>query len=90
MTLVESQENGVVPVVLDTFSSLQDIITNEKNGIIIERHNLNEFVKSLKKLMLDNSLREKMAINGLKSCSKFDIKNICDKWDLIFNQLKVK
>lgn len=87
MTLVESQQNAVVPIVRDTFSSVHDIITDGENGRIIAADDFKEFTNALMKLMKDDVDRERMGYNGLISCERFSIKNVVDKWEKIFFEI---
>lgn len=87
MTLVEAQQYATVPIVMDTYLSLHDIIKNENNGLIIPNNDINMYVSKLKQLMLDDNYRLKLAYNGLSTCKKFNIANIADKWELLLNNL---
>lgn len=87
MTLVESQMNGVVPIVLDTFSSSHEIIKDGFNGKLIKYGDFNSYVNNLKLLMTDESRLKNMAISGIDTCKRFSVENIVDKWTLIFNQI---
>jgi glycosyltransferase involved in cell wall biosynthesis len=87
MTLLESQQNGVVPVVMDTFLSLHDIIEHKKNGIITEDGNIDSFAKELIMLMQDDNKRNMLATQAIESCKKFNIEVVVDKWESIFKDL---
>ena len=87
MTLVEAQQYATVPIVMDTYLSLHDIIINENNGVIIPDNDINMYVSKLKQLMSDDKYRLKLAYNGLSACKKFNVKNITDKWELLLNNL---
>ncbi len=87
MTLVEAQQYATVPIVMDTYLSLHDIIINENNGVIIPDNDINMYVSKLKLLMSDDKYRLKLAYNGLSACKKFNVKNITDKWELLLNNL---
>lgn len=87
MTLLESQRHGVVPVVYDTFSSVHDIIQSKHNGIIVEEGDEESYVMHLKNLMNNTALRHQMAINGFKTCKRFSVKEVADRWLMIFNQI---
>lgn len=88
MTLVEAQQYGVVPVVMDTYSSLHEIIDSERNGIIIPDNDLDGYAKAVEKLMLEPAYRKQLAENGLKTCKKFTVEHIADEWEDLFNQMK--
>ena len=87
MTLLESQQNAVVPIVRDTFSSVHDIITDGENGRIIPADDSQGFTDALMELMANDANRERMGRNGLVSCQRFSIKNVVDKWERIFSEI---
>lgn len=87
MTLVESLQNGVVPIAMDAYSSLHDIITNGENGMIVPDGDIKAFSKALSILMTDDDKREKMAEAGMNSCKQYQVSQIVDKWEKIFNCL---
>lgn len=90
MTLMESLQNGVVPVVRDTYSSLHDIITDGTDGLIVPPESEEEFVKALSGLMCDEKKLSLMAREGLKSCRRFSVENIVDKWERIFKHALIQ
>ena len=90
MTLVESLQNGVVPVVRNTFSSLHDIITHQANGLIITADDTEGYVKTLYGLMKDEERIRNMACHGISSCRRFSVENIVDRWELIFKEIQEK
>lgn len=87
MTLVEAQQYGVVPVVMDSYTSLHDILEHKKNGIVVDDRDVNGFVTEMKCLMLNQNFRESLALNGLESCKKFKVHFIVDSWEKLLNQL---
>ena len=87
MTLVESQQNAVVPIVMDSFSALHDVITNGENGIIVEDNDINGFACAMKKLMVDDCYRKKLAQRGLETCQGFNVSNVADKWESLFDEI---
>jgi glycosyltransferase involved in cell wall biosynthesis len=81
MSLLEAQQNGVVPVVFDNFSAIYDVVTNAKNGFIIQQNDANAFRISLVNLMQDDSLRHKMASNSVQNSSRYHVVNIVNEWE---------
>lgn len=81
MTLVEAQQYAVVPIVMDTYSSLHDIIENENNGIIVENDNIEGYTQQLMRLMTEENYRLQLASQGLETCKDFRIDAIADKWE---------
>jgi glycosyltransferase involved in cell wall biosynthesis len=90
MTLVESLERGCVPIAMDSFLSLSDVIENGKNGFIIPNGDINAMAEKIQILMTDESLRKEMALNGLQSVKKFDVKIIAKEWEKLFSYAQGK
>lgn len=88
MTLVEALQNCVVPIVMDSFSSINEIIQNGHNGIIVENGNIREFADALMNLMQNDNYRTVLYSKGVEDCKRFMVNNIVDKWIGIYDELK--
>ena len=88
MSIIEAQQNGVVPIVMDSFLSVHDIIDNDVNGVLISYGNTTMFAESLKSLMKDEMQRNKLAIKGLETCRRFNIETVVDRWEEIFEKMR--
>lgn len=80
MTIIEAQQKGCVPIVMDTYSALHDIIENEYNGLIVKNNDIISMAKGIEKLILDDSYRLKIAQNAVRSTERFSIQNVGQKW----------
>ena len=80
MTLIEAMQFGCVPMVLNNFSSLKDIITNQKDGIIIPPKKELIFSKELNTLMNNHKIRKQLALCAIKSAKKNTIEQIGTFW----------
>ena len=87
IVLAESLKQGCVPIVMDSFLSLSDVIENEKNGFIVPCGDINAMAKKIQIMMDNEPLRKEMALNGFKSVEKFDVKIIAQKWERLFDEL---
>lgn len=84
LTLTESLQMGVIPLVFDSFESVHDIIENNVNGFILPNNNINVYAKCLENLMKDDCLRILMAKKAIESSQKFSVDKIINQWsDLI-------
>ena len=80
MTIGEALQKGCVPVVMDSFSAVYDMITDGKEGFITPNGHLKSFIEKVRFLM-DNPMEcARMATNGIKSSKRFTIDNIGQKW----------
>lgn len=87
LTLTESLQNGVVPVILNTSTVFCDIINNGENGFLA--NNKNEYMEFLEKLMTDSELLGKMALKGLESAERFTPEAIGDLWTGMLNEIEI-
>jgi glycosyltransferase involved in cell wall biosynthesis len=87
MTLAESLQRACVPVVMDSFLSLSDIIKNNENGIISPDGEVQSFAKNAMQLMDDEQKRKCLAENGLKSSENFAVNKILEKWEKLFEEI---
>jgi len=88
MTLIEAQSFGCVPVAMNSFASLPDIVQDGKNGFIVPNNDINDFVEKVCLLMDNRNLRENMAKIGMESVKKFSIENIANGWEKLFEEIK--
>ena len=84
MVLNEGMSYGCVPFAYDTYESLNDIIDDDKNGIIVKPFDKKGMSRRLQEI-IDN--KEKFAIMqkaALEKVKTFSVENIVDKWEEIF------
>ncbi|MEO6316829.1 MAG: glycosyltransferase [Chitinophagaceae bacterium] len=86
MSLLEAQQNGVVPVAFDNFSALYDVVTDGENGFIIRDNNSSQFVHKLGMLMQDEELRKRMAAKAIETSQRYKVKKIADEWEKLFHE----
>lgn len=87
MVLMEAMQMGVVPVVYNSFESLSDIVTEGFNGFVVQNNKQNIFVEKMKRLMLDDTLRQEMAEHAMESCQRYTIEKIVNRYESLFNDL---
>ncbi|MDE6160619.1 MAG: glycosyltransferase, partial [Muribaculaceae bacterium] len=80
LTLTESLQNGVVPVVMNTSPVFEDIITNGYNGFLTRGSRIGDFIKHVLILMEDRRRLEAMQQNALNSASRFTLASTMQKW----------
>ena len=88
LTITEAQQCGCIPIVYDSFSSAKDIIATGENGILIENRDKEAYVAALKKLMMDDDLRNRMSEACIKSTERFSVENIAAQWNELFELLQ--
>ena len=84
LTLTEAQQFGCVPIAIGSFSSVYDIISNGKDGVIVNSNNITTYAINLENLMGDEIKLLEMAYQAILSSHRYDINNIEKLWiDLI-------
>lgn len=87
ITLTEAQQMGTVPLVMDSYKAVYQIITNHEDGIIIQNNNVDEFAIQLLTLMKNDVKREEMAKAAIKNSKRFAMENIVAQWVELFQEL---
>lgn len=87
LTLIEAQQNGVVPIAMDTFPALKSIVKSGFNGIVVPDKDIKLYVDNLYQLMCDVELRHQLAGSAVKSSHKFSLDTICTQWYRLFDQI---
>lgn len=85
ITLIEAQQFGCVPIALNTYEALSDIVEDGVNGYVAD--DLMEFEEKLKRLMIESKLREEMALTAMESSKKFSEDQVLNKWESLFQEL---
>ena len=87
MVLVEAQRYGCVPIALNSYAALRDIIKDGKNGIIVEPTSdwQVKFGEQIVRLAKNNQLRNAMMIASIESVKQFNINIIGQQWLKLIN-----
>lgn len=89
MALVEAMSQGVPCVSFDCPNGPSDIITNGKDGLLVENQDEDELLKSMERLIYDFDLRKKLGDAAYMKVENFSINAILDKWNDLYIQLGV-
>ena len=86
LTLCEAMSQGVVPIVLNSFSAAEDIVKDGSNGLLVpDAHACCQ--KML--LLASNSQRLiDMSINAVDYTHKYNIKNIISQWEALLKDCR--
>jgi Glycosyltransferase len=87
MVILEAQQMGVVPIVMDSFSSIHDIIEDGYNGIIVPNNDIIAFKNAIISLFDNPERRYVLAQKAVKSSQRFAIETIIVKWQNLFIDL---
>lgn len=81
MVLLEAQSYGLPIVSFDCPCGPRDIITNGKDGYIINFGNIEEMVNKILKLIENYDLRKDFSKNAIKNVDKYSKDKIIKKWE---------
>lgn len=84
MTLVEAMSAGCVPVAMDCFSALPDIVTDKQNGMIVHKDDITGMISASEYIIAHF---DEMSGCARESVKRFDVRVIADKWEELFNKL---
>ncbi|HJH77793.1 MAG TPA: glycosyltransferase [Prevotellaceae bacterium] len=88
MTLIEAQHYGCVPVAYNSFSAINDMIKNNKDGYIVPLHNQNMFAEKLCFLIRNQNLWKEMSDSAkLNSNALYNEDHIINLWSKLFTNL---
>ncbi len=88
MTLIEAKQNMLCPIVMDTFTSLHDVIIDGKDGIIV-REDEREMAKAFIEITQDPKRLDRIAMEN-EVTSRFDVACIVDQWIDLFKRATKK
>ncbi len=80
MSLIEGEANGLPLISYDVLTGPNEIISNGKNGYLIDSGNSEEMCQHILYLMNNPELREKMSNCSLQMVKNFAIDSIIEKW----------
>ena len=87
ITLTESQQFGVVPVVFNSYASLPDVVTDGESGVIVRDRDNAAFAEALTALMMDETRRCAMARAAVKDARRYESAKVCARWISLFESL---
>ena len=86
--LVEAQSHACTPIAFDSFTAINDIISNEKNGYCIKAFNKKLFAKQLQRLINNPDIIKTVGEQARKDSQLFSIERITDRWEETFNRFQ--
>ena len=82
LVITEAMECGL-PVVAFENSGPKEIITSDKNGLLVERENIKKLASSIIYLIENEKKRERIALSSIERANDFNIENIMSQWNEI-------
>lgn len=85
LTITEALQYGLVPVVMNSSSVYDEIITHQYDGILCPNNKIMAFATAIYQLINDTRRLDSMQRNALQSSKKFVLSKAIDKWEEIIN-----
>lgn len=86
LTLCEAMSQGVVPIVLNSFSAAKDIIKDGSNGFLVT--DVHTFSQKVFMLASNPQQLADMSINAVEYTHKYSIKNIISQWEVLLKDYR--
>jgi glycosyltransferase involved in cell wall biosynthesis len=86
VVLIEAMACGVPIISTDCLTGPNELITNNKNGLLIPTGNEDTLAKTILNLLKDEKLRKEFSENGKHRAKDFDIKKVTPKFEELFNE----
>jgi glycosyltransferase involved in cell wall biosynthesis len=64
--IIEAQASGV-PVVVSDSGGPKELVQNNENGLITKSHDVEDFTRAVRNLVVDQAMRERMGVRGRES-----------------------
>ncbi|SEG50298.1 Glycosyltransferase involved in cell wall bisynthesis [Halpernia humi] len=87
MVLIEAMSCGLPVISFDCPHGPKEIISNGKDGFLIENGNIDEFSTKIKTLINDENLRQEMGKAAKLNSKKFNAETIVKQWDELFKKI---
>lgn len=88
MSLIEAMHYGCVPIAIDSFESIHDLIIDGQNGVLCRFNDLRDFSEKLRFLLQHPNVVEKYSSYILNNPIKyFELESILNKWDAVLRSL---
>jgi glycosyltransferase involved in cell wall biosynthesis len=87
MVLLEARQAGIVPVAFDCSAGVRDVITHQRNGLLVPAFDEEAFAESLLKLIGDENLRNRLSQQAIEDTRQNDMERIGPLWTALFEEL---
>jgi len=87
--IVEAMSVELPVIATDCPHGPSEIITSEKNGLLVERANYLQLASAINRLMEDTNLRERIAIAGKQRSADFSPKKIAEGYATVYQRTMI-
>ncbi|WP_418983903.1 glycosyltransferase [Alistipes sp.] len=86
LTLTESLQRGVVPIVMESSPVFREILSDKETGYLVKNGDTKEFGRKIVTLAGNCRLRERMAEACLHRATRFTLDRALDEWEAELNR----
>lgn len=87
LVLIEAMSQGCACVACDYKGRQREIIGSEEAGLLCEPEDNEQLAAAIKRLIVDEKLRESIQANAIERSRYFSLDNTMKRWDYIFEQV---
>ena len=87
MVLIEAMSQNMACVSYDCVSGPSEIITHNKNGILVKDQDKTEMAEQLNRIMQEEELRSQLRSNIKGSLNKFSVYEVTNEWERLFEHM---
>ncbi|USK33682.1 glycosyltransferase family 4 protein [Bacillus sp. F19] len=78
------------PVIVSNTRGLRDLVTHNKNGLVVDLDNYQQLINSFEVLIQSEEMRRLMGKNGFEKIRKYSIENVVFQLRSIYNKYLIK
>ena len=87
MVLIEAMACGLPVVSFDCPCGPKDIVSQDEDGLLVPSGDIDKLANAMSQLMDSYELRHQMAKNAICNVRRFQIDEIADRWQLLFEDV---
>lgn len=87
MVLIEAMACGLPVVSFDCPCGPKDIVSHDEDGLLVPSGDIDKLANAMSQLMDSYELRHQMAKNAICNVRRFQIDEIADRWQLLFEDV---
>lgn len=87
LVLAEAACFGCVPMAFNSYEAVEDIITDNENGRLIQPFDIDAYANALMELIENEELRMRLALNAKRDVKRFGPEKIMDDWENLFEEV---
>lgn len=89
MVLIEAMSQGMACIAYDCFTGPGDILTNNKDGILVEDQNQDEFITKLSGLIQSKEKRIQLGLQAIETSKNYLPSKIIEQWKKLIEDIDI-